>query len=1535
LGGLAALVAAGLQAVPAPASPLSAAALAAVTVPSTGQVGSVSGPLPAAKAASAPALWTANSRTTLEADGKYQTKVWPAAVNYRDTNGSWQPIDDALTVASDGTAVNGANSWQVSLPKTLSDPVKVSDGAAWVSFGLVGASPAATSTVAGSTATYAAVVPGVTAAYTVENDRLAETLTLADAQAQSSFRFDVAASSGVSVAQAADGGLTVKADGVKVFELAAPTLADSSHTAAGDSPNATLRAVPAGAGWTVTLAADPAWLEAPGRVWPVVIDPTVTLGAYDTQGCNFTSDNPTTNYCNQSTYYVGHGTGGGAGRGTFQFDDITAAIPRDAVVDDSVLSLYENGPSSTTNATSLEVHGLTQGWTTGATWNTSDGTTAWPTSGGAGTTNGPGGDYTTASAWTLDGAQNTAAQWIYFHPTALVQGWVHGTAANDGFLLKAADEGVNNVLTVSSFNDTPSLWPSLTIDYTTNLNTSAAYSAQLDDRLGLSVDAASGNLSLAAEDFHLAGTGLALNAAHYYNSADSAGASDLGYGWSTSLRDTAIYVTPSGVQLGMANGQAYAFYGSGTCGTATFTSPPGINASLCEESDGVTYDLTFNTSQEVWKFKTISTGPNSAIGYRTSDTDRNGNTLTYNWDLTHTLSDGLPALDSVTDTRSHTLTVSNPNGPITGYTDPTSRTVGFTTTSGNTTSITDPTGQAATYGYTGSLLTEITTPAGRITTIGYNTNNQVASITRVTNNATLTGLTTTFTYTAFASGGAGITATTTVTDPRSNNTVYTYDTFDNVDNVADANGHNQAASYTANNDPATLTNGLTQATTLSYNVNNNLTQATEPASASGQTPVSNYLSYATPTGDKGAAWLTSSNLDGEGSCTAYNYDSAGNPTTTYSGLTPTVMTTNCDGGTTGTGVTSTTNAYQGDGTTTCGAKPGELCTTTSGKGGVTAYAYNTTGQVTTVTAPGGACTGTRKLCTTYTYDTAGRVATVTDGKNQTTTYSYDNDDRPTQALYNGATTCTYSAGTCLGFGYDTDGNVTGRHDSTGLTTYVYDPLNRLTGQQLPAGANACTGSSPAAITYTYDAASNLAAYCDAGGTIKYAYDPANRMVGVATGTGSCTPGSVVQPCSVYTYDNANELTKITYPNTTGVTETFGHNNAGNTTTAAIAGGTATAGTYTYSYKQSTTDKPLIQSMVRSATAVTTTYTYNGHDQLTGAATGTTSTSQTYGYDADGNLTTQNLGGTNHTMAYTTADQLCWAYTGTSANPCGTTPTGAVTYAYDADGNQTTSSAGETNTYNTVNQTASMTAPTGGTAVSMAYTGTDNTQRTTAGSTTFTTSTLGVATSTTSGTTTYFTRDPAGRLNSIVVAGTRYYYLYDGTGSIVGLITTAGAQVATYTYTPYGTTTTSGTQAANNPFRYEAGYQDTTSYYKFGARYYNPTLTTWTQTDPSGQDAGYIYVGDNPINLSDPTGDIGGTTGPTCSPQRQSLCGHGGGFGALLSENNFFNALEVAYVGISCVAGGTAGFAAAGPAGAVYSCAVAGGYAYGTSFAHDG
>ena len=48
-----------------------------------------------------------------------------------------------------------------------------------------------------------------------------------------------------------------------------------------------------------------------------------------------------------------------------------------------------------------------------------------------------------------------------------------------------------------------------------------------------------------------------------------------------------------------------------------------------------------------------------------------------------------------------------------------------------------------------------------------------------------------------------------------------------------------------------------------------------------------------------------------------------------------------------------------------------------------------------------------------------------------------------------------------------------------------------------------------------------------------------------------------------------------------------------------------------------------------------------------------------------------------------------------------------------------------------------------------------------------------------------------------------------------------------------------------------------SLYKFGLRYYDPSDGRWTQTDPSGQEQGYLFAGDDPVNQSDPAGTSSG------------------------------------------------------------------------------
>ncbi len=99
--------------------------------------------------------------------------------------------------------------------------------------------------------------------------------------------------------------------------------------------------------------------------------------------------------------------------------------------------------------------------------------------------------------------------------------------------------------------------------------------------------------------------------------------------------------------------------------------------------------------------------------------------------------------------------------------------------------------------------------------------------------------------------------------------------------------------------------------------------------------------------------------------------------------------------------------------------------------------------------------------------------------------------------------------------------------------------------------------------------------------------------------------------------------------------------------------------------------------------------------------------------------------------------------------------------------------------------------------------------------------------------------------------------------MVGLTDSNGTLVSTYQYDPYGNlTSSSGTVA--NPWRFAGGYYDSgTGLYKFGTCYYDPTLGRWSQQDPlSGKLTDpnslnrYLYVGDNPVNLTDLSGRQG-------------------------------------------------------------------------------
>jgi len=176
-------------------------------------------------------------------------------------------------------------------------------------------------------------------------------------------------------------------------------------------------------------------------------------------------------------------------------------------------------------------------------------------------------------------------------------------------------------------------------------------------------------------------------------------------------------------------------------------------------------------------------------------------------------------------------------------------------------------------------------------------------------------------------------------------------------------------------------------------------------------------------------------------------------------------------------------------------------------------------------------------------------------------------------------------------------------------------------------------------------------------------------------------------------------------------------------------------------------------------------------------------------------------------------------------------------------------------------TASITPP-GGSAISMGYTGTDQTQRIQKGATTYKYDDKGIGPiMETGGSTTYFTTTPSGTLVDLRQGSNRYYYVFDGLGSVVGLTDSAGVLVNGYSYDPYGNIL-SQTEAVSQPYKFAGVYYDSeTGLYKMGARYSDPTTGRFTQVDSVKTTEGlptkfnlYIYSGNDPINKTDLTGN---------------------------------------------------------------------------------
>lgn len=1315
---------------------------------------------------------------------EYLSVLYPYSVNYRDTNGDWAAIDNQLVPsATTGYAyANKANRYRLDLPSDLSGaPVRIALGDQWLSFSLVGGSGSAS--VSGATATYERALQGVAVAYRAEYDQVKETTTLASASAPSTFTYSLQTSAGLTPRTNSSGSVEfVDSSGRVAAAFAPPFMKDAAGTV---SHAVSVRLAAAGSSWTMTVAASPAWLASGERRWPVVVDPSVVF--YTTQlntdvDCYISSGSADTPLCGGQSLDVGY-SGASSSRSLLKFF-VEQALPNNSQVLNAELRLYQQS-ASTTASTSVDLLQVNEDWSSLATWNHRDFSNTWSTPGG-----------TIASGPSATTSVAPAAGWYSWYPTELVSKWLHRDITNTGLLLKQTGESTNQVLHFASAeNVDASLRPRLVVRWQQWLGEQPWLTLDgraLTDSMSLKVNVANGNLAVAASDMHLAGTGLDLTIGRWFNSLSGI-TGDLGNNWlMTTGRDVGLTIFNDGsVAFYGPSGYQHVFFKNAD---GTYKTPPGANASLVKLGTGE-YTLTFNGA-DTWKF--------SSAGRLLTQNDRNGNTITMNYDPSN------GALASITDSKAGVTTISyDTGGYISQIVDPAGRRYQYSRApgTGNLVDYVDPSGATTNYAYTNGRLSDITDSNNTTTSIDYDSQGRVLGITVVTNPAAGTGPVWTFQYaTSDSRCPANTIMRTTVTNPDNKSTSYCSDARGRVAKTIDDLGRTTSTSYNDNNDVASTTNeagGVSDAT-YSTDSRNNLVKVQGPANTGGQRQ-SSQQSYT----DTNNPFSPTSYKDPQGKSWTYTYDVNGNTLAKAEGDAP--------------GQRPVTFTYRSDGT---------VATITDAKNTGNSGCANTA-----VTICFGYDAATHNLTSinhpaplgddAFTYDALHRLKTHTDGKGQTTTYTHQgavgsdlshSTDRIARI--------DFAGGASISFAYDANGNLLSRTDSSGTTTYAYDKLNQLTDETKPDNSH---------ISYAHSADGELQSITENGATTQYSYDAAGRLTAVQE------PGPATIGIS---YPDEQHAT-ISYPGGASVASTF--DTAGRLLSIVnknAAGSTVASYTYAYTYTD-TGGQPQdgsLRASVADNLGNTTSYTYDTVGRLLRALTsGPNSSDYQYTYDNNGNTLSTTINGTTTNHTVNAVNQL---------NDSG--------YSYDANGNQTNSPTLGSITYNDKEQTTAIGSN------NASYSGKGQFERLTFGSDSFLNDRLGVGRWTNGSASTDFSRDPSGRELGQRSGTNRYYYAFDGLGSVVGLFDSAGNLVSGYTarYEPYGKIV--GSLPAGYPvfpIRFAGYWYDSqTGLYKVGARYYQPDNGRWTQRDPIDDPGAltgwnrYIYAGDDPINFTDPSGE---------------------------------------------------------------------------------
>jgi RHS repeat-associated protein len=399
------------------------------------------------------------------------------------------------------------------------------------------------------------------------------------------------------------------------------------------------------------------------------------------------------------------------------------------------------------------------------------------------------------------------------------------------------------------------------------------------------------------------------------------------------------------------------------------------------------------------------------------------------------------------------------------------------------------------------------------------------------------------------------------------------------------------------------------------------------------------------------------------------------------------------------------------------------------------------------------------------------------------------------------------------------GRVTRHAFPGGSDAYVYDFAGRIIQQAMVRGGS----TEVVGATYDTTGVGRPLATIFADETVARTYDTAGRVTAL---TGLTSYASAIA------YDAADHITAMTLGN--GVVETYAYDGPRLASQKATKN-LATLYSASYGYDANGAVKSL--SSATNGVASNLAMAYDELGRLT-AVTG--SQSQSFAYDAIGNITSNSALGT-------------YAYED-PAHVHAVTRAGTRTYAYDANGNMTQGN-GRTLTWDVHDRLAQVTTASG--TSTFAYDGGGKRIKQVTGG--LTTQYFGdfVESDGTNVRRSILLGDR--RIAQRAVGGGTTYFHVDTLGSTRLLTTSAGAVARTFDYAPFGSlrsTTGSGTTTA---VRFGGYRSDHTGLSYLQARYYDPELGRFVSADsivPAGtpqQLNRYTYANNSPYTYRDPSG----------------------------------------------------------------------------------